>query len=185
MPLLLCTPVLSPLPVERGYTSSFWLLNRPDDLVFFKSWDDFSTEQFNRAHHVFVTHVAFIPVDQDIAGLEILFHIPEFFDDRLWAADHDVMRLLQLLIGHAPSHGAGANEGARHFDAHGFPGLIRGRVVEFDGTTIAVVFRPQKRATDLLSLFVGVRHQAPHKVAKVLRPWLEAHLVSRLVINTL
>src|SRR5262245_25627792 len=92
-------------------------------LVFLKGWNDFGTKQFNRAHHVFMTHVAFVPVDQDIAWLEILFHIPEFFNDRLRAADHNIVRLLQLLIAHASPHSTCANEGARHFDTHCLTGL--------------------------------------------------------------
>src|SRR5467141_2517520 len=103
--------------------------------------------------------------DQDeIPRAEVLDGRGQLPNDRGGTADDDGADLLQALVGHpwpwAPSPPLA--QGAGH------PGLVAGRVVVLNGAPHPVVRIPQEAPPNGLSLRVGIRHQYPELIPKVL-----------------
>src|SRR5262249_21688185 len=71
--------------------------------------DDFPPEQFDGTHDVLVGHRPFITINVQVAGVQVLDDLRQFFNDSAWTADDDVVHGSQFIIAHLAPKRAGAD----------------------------------------------------------------------------
>ena len=105
-------------------------------------------------------HGAFVAVDQEVAGVEVLGHVFQLLDDRIRRADDDYPGLLLVLVRQGVSHVAGEHAcGTAPLDLQGLPRLVTGRVHVFSRAPLPVAFGPDEVPADLLGFLLGIRYQ--------------------------
>src|SRR5215470_8914474 len=141
----------------------------------------FLPQERNGAHHLFMRDIPVAPDEDEIARAEVLDGPGQLPNDGGGTPDHDGPDLLQALIRHPLPRAARPPllQGAGH------PRLVAGRVVVLTGTSHPVVRIPQEAPPKRLGLRVGIGHQGPDLIAKVLGAWGEPHLLRRVDIHLL
>ena len=140
--------------------------------------DHLLSQERNGAHHLFMRDITVAPDEDEIARAELLDGPGQLPNDCVGTPDHDGPDLLQALISHPLpwSSRPPLVQGAGH------PRLVAGRVVVLTGTPHPVMRIPQEAPPNGLGLRVGIGHQGPDLIPKVLGVWGEPRLLRRVDI---
>jgi len=147
---------------------------------------DLFTNQLDGAHHVFMGHVALVPVTDEVARGDSVQDSRQPLDYRVGITNYDAVRLLKLLIG--PHLLAQPNSYARWdlpYNLDRSPRPVSRRIVVFRRALETVFSMPHVGTSDFLRLLIGVGAEHQDVAPKVSRPGREASLAGGLDIDGL
>ena len=132
--------------------------------------DHLLSQERNGAHHFFMWDIPVAPDEDKIARAQVLDSLGQLPNDGGGTPDHEGPDLLQTLVGHPLPRASRPPllQGAGH------PRLVAGRVVVLTGAPHPVMRIPQEAPPNGLGLRVGIGHQGPDLIPKVLGAWGES-----------